>query len=93
MRFLADLVLVRHFGQTVFGQLNLAQSLAVQGMGVATCGLDTAGMRDVAANPAATQSIAATVVLLRMLDWDFVTWGNSGGSDPGVCPSTMTASN
>src|SRR5262249_182972 len=42
-------------------------SLAVQGMGIATCGLDMAGMRDVAAKPRATQSVAGTVVFLRFL--------------------------
>jgi O-antigen/teichoic acid export membrane protein len=67
LRFFADIVLVRHFGPAVFGQLNVAQSLAVQGMSVATCGLDTAGTRDVAATPPASHSIAATVVVLRLL--------------------------
>src|SRR6185312_15125969 len=32
LRFFADIVLVRHFGPAIFGQLNVAQSLAVQGM-------------------------------------------------------------
>jgi O-antigen/teichoic acid export membrane protein len=71
-------VLVRHFGQAIFGQLNLAQSIAVQGMGIATCGLDTAGMRDVAANPRATSSVAGTVVFLRFL-LGLVSWGTAAG--------------
>jgi O-antigen/teichoic acid export membrane protein len=78
LRFLADLVLARHFGQTVFGQLNLAQSLAVQGIGIANCGLDTAAMRDVAVTPASTQTLAATVVLLRLV-LGFLTWSCLAG--------------
>src|SRR5262249_4718379 len=65
MRFLADIVLVRHFGQSAYGQLNVAQSLTVQGTWVATCGLNTAGVRSVAARPDAAPTIAATVVVLR----------------------------
>ncbi len=74
LRFVADVVLVRHFSQVVFGQLNLAQSLAIQGMGIATCGLDTAGMRDIAKAPQATPTIAATVVMLRFVMGMFA-WG------------------
>jgi O-antigen/teichoic acid export membrane protein len=74
MRFLADIVLVRHFGQSVFGQLNVAQSLTVQGTWVATCGLNTAGVRSVAARPDAAPTIAATVVVLRCC-LAAVTWG------------------
>ncbi|MGE5194507.1 MAG: oligosaccharide flippase family protein [Deltaproteobacteria bacterium] len=65
LRFLADILLVRHFGQSAFGQLNVAQSLAVQGIWVSTCGLNTAGVRSVAATAETAQSIAATVVVLR----------------------------
>src|SRR5262245_5525393 len=65
LRFLADIVLVRHFGQAAFGQLNVAQSLTVQGTWIATCGLNTAGVRSVAASPAAAPTIVATVVVLR----------------------------
>ncbi len=78
LRFFADIVLVRHFGPAIFGQLNVAQSLAVQGMSAATCGLDTAGTRDVAATPAASQTIAATVVVLRLL-LGVVTWTGLAG--------------
>ena len=66
LRFFADVVLVRHFGQTVFGQLNLAQSLAVQGIGLAGAGLDTAGMRNVASGTIPAPVTAATVVVLRL---------------------------
>ncbi len=61
----------------MFGQLNLAQSLAVQGMGIATCGLDTAGIRQVASSPASTPATVATVVLLRFL-LGLVGWGIIG---------------
>jgi len=78
LRFVTDIVLVRHFGQAVFGQLNVAQSIAVQGIGVATCGLNTAGIRDVAAHPALAQSIAATVILLRFC-LGLIAWGTIVG--------------
>ena len=64
-RFLADVALGRHFGRAVFGQLNLAQSLAVQGMSVAGGGLDTFGMREAAAGRMPAGPLAATIVLLR----------------------------
>lgn len=74
VRFLADILLGRHFGQAIFGQLNLAQSLAVQGIGVAGCGLDTSGVRHIAGAPASTPTIAATVVVLRLF-LGLITWG------------------
>jgi len=74
LRFLADLLLVRHFGPAVFGQLNVAQSLAVQGTAIAGCGLDTAGMRDIAADNVAAPSIISTVVVLRLI-LGTLTWG------------------
>ena len=74
MRFLADIVLVRHFGQSAYGQLNVAQSLTVQGTWVATCGLNTAGVRSVAARQESAATIAATVVVLRCL-LAALTWG------------------
>jgi len=64
-RFLADVALGRHFGRAVFGQLNLAQSLAIQGMSAAGCGLDTYGMREAAAGQMPAGPLAATIVLLR----------------------------
>jgi len=66
LRFFADVVLVRHFGQATFGQLNLAQSLAIQGIGLAGAGVDTVGMRSVAAGTIPVPATAATVVLLRL---------------------------
>jgi PST family polysaccharide transporter len=74
LRFFADIVLVRHFGQAAFGQLNVAQSLTVQGTWISTCGLNTAGVRSVAALPDAAQTIAATVVVLRCC-LAAMTWG------------------
>jgi O-antigen/teichoic acid export membrane protein len=77
LRFVADIVLVRHFNPETIGQLNLSQSLAVQGMGLSTCGLDTAGTRAVAAGTVAPARMAATVVMLRlvlgMIAWGIVT--------------------
>ena len=74
LRFLADILLGRHFGQVVFGGLNLAQALAVQGMQVANCGLDTLGMREAAAGGAPAERLAATIVLLR-LSLGLFAWG------------------
>jgi O-antigen/teichoic acid export membrane protein len=73
LRFLADILLVRHFGRSAFGQLNVAQSLTVQGVWISTCGLNTAGVRTVAAAPETAQRIAATVVVLRCC-LSTVTW-------------------
>jgi O-antigen/teichoic acid export membrane protein len=66
LRFLADVVLFRHFGDELFGQLNLAQFLAMHGMCLGTCGLDTAGTRDVASGAVPAPVMAATVVALRL---------------------------
>jgi O-antigen/teichoic acid export membrane protein len=74
LRFLADVVLFRHFGEQVFGQLNLAQFLAMHGMCLGTCGLDTAGTRDVASGAASAPVLASTVVALR-LGLGLVAWG------------------
>src|SRR5262245_17425235 len=83
LRFLADIVLVRHFGQAAFGQLNVAQSLTVQGTWIATCGLNTAGVRSVAATPAAAPTVVATVVILRC-GLAAVTWALVSGLAWGV---------
>lgn len=74
LRFVADIILARHFIPAVFGQLGVAQSLAVQGIGIATCGLDTAGMREVASGAAPAGAIATTVLILR-LALGLATWG------------------
>lgn len=77
LRFLADIVLVRHFTREIIGQLNLAQSLAIQGIGLSTCGLDISGTRAIAAGAVPPARMAATVVVLRlilgMLAWGAVT--------------------
>src|SRR5262245_25904195 len=65
MRFLADTRLPRHFGEAVFGQLTLAQSISGQGLVIGSAGLDVAGVRNVAAGSAPTARVAATVLLLR----------------------------
>jgi O-antigen/teichoic acid export membrane protein len=74
LRFLADVVLFRHFGPQVFGQLNLAQFLAMHGMCLGTCGLDSAGARDVAAKALPAPVLATTIVSLR-LALGIVAWG------------------
>jgi O-antigen/teichoic acid export membrane protein len=78
LRFLADIMLVRHFGRSAFGQLNVAQSLTVQGVWISTCGLNTAGVRTVAAAPETAQHIAATVVVLRCC-LSSITWAAIAG--------------
>src|SRR5436190_3198790 len=74
LRFLADVVLFRHFGEQTFGQLNLAQFLAMHGMCLGTCGLDTAGTRDVASGAVPAPVMASTVVALRLV-LGLVAWG------------------
>jgi O-antigen/teichoic acid export membrane protein len=74
LRFLADIVLVRHFSREMIGQLNLGQSLAIQGIGLSTCGLDTAGTRAIAAGSVPPKQMAATVVVLRLI-LGMITWG------------------
>jgi O-antigen/teichoic acid export membrane protein len=67
LRFLADIILFRHFGETVFGQFNVAQMLTLQGMSLSTCGLDTAGTRDIASGSVPAPTMALTVFLLRLV--------------------------
>ncbi len=74
LRFLADVLLFRHFGKQVFGELNLAQSLAMHGMCLGTCGLDTTGARDVAARAFSAPVLATTIIALR-LALGVVAWG------------------
>ena len=74
LRFLADVVLVDHFGEQVYGKLALSQALAIQAMGLSTCGLDTAGTRDVASGAVPAPTLAATVVALR-LGLGVIGWG------------------
>lgn len=78
LRFLADVVLFRHFEQQVFGQLNLAQALAIQGMGISTCGLDTAGTRDAASGAIPLPTLALTIVALRLAT-GMIGWGAVAG--------------
>jgi len=75
LRFLADVILFRHFGPQVFGQLNLAQFLAMHGMCVGTCGLDSIGCRDVAAKACPAPTLATTIVALR-LGLGLIAWGS-----------------
>jgi O-antigen/teichoic acid export membrane protein len=66
LRFLSDVVLVRHFSREIIGQLNLAQQLSIQGIGISTAGLDVIGVKTVAGGQVPPMQIAATVVLLRL---------------------------
>lgn len=74
LRFLADVVLFRHFGPQVFGQLNLAQFLAMHGLCLGTCGLDSAGCRDVASKALPAPILATTILSLRLV-LGLVAWG------------------
>ena len=74
LRFLADVVLFRHFGEQIFGQLNLSHFLAMHGMCLGTCGLDTAGTRDVASGAVPAPVMASTVVALRLV-LGVIAWG------------------
>ncbi|MBS0262886.1 MAG: oligosaccharide flippase family protein [Planctomycetes bacterium] len=67
LRFLSDIVLVRHFSREIIGQLNLGQSLSVQGIGLSTAGLDVIGIKTVAAGQVPPARMATTIALLRLL--------------------------